>query len=133
MANIKKFGQAVVITSAAKLEEIKKIAKYNPDALVLKKENEDGVKEPVFCVGISAKDRSGSVGTYGIEFGSADENGYAQVTLDYTGPDVGVKEALADSLGRQIVMLNALEATFGDALEQIDRDVAAIMTNIEVG
>ena len=132
MANIKKFGQAVVITSAAKLEEIKKIAKYNPDSLVLKKENEEGVKEPVFCVGI-AKTRAGSVSAYGIEFGGTDENGYAQVTLDYTGPDVGVKEALADSLGRQIVMLNALEATFGDVLEQIDRDVAAIMTNIEVG
>ena len=132
MAKIVKFGEAVVITSAAKLEDLKKIAKYNPDALVLKEENEEGMKEPVFSVGISGN-RSGSVGKYGIEFGGCDEQGYAQVTLDYTGPVAGVKEALADSLGRQIVQLNKLEAGLDGVLRQIDEDVAAIMANIEVG
>ena len=132
MANVKKFGEAVVITSGAKLEDLKKIAKYRPDALVLKEENEDGAKEPVFCVGVS-QNRSGAISKYGAEFGGCDEHGYAQITLDYTGPETGVKEALADSIGPQIVMLNKLEETFDRVLAQIDSDVEAILANIEVG
>ena len=131
MAKVVKLGQAVVITSEAKLEDLKKIAKYAPAALVLKETNEDGVKEEVFRIAV-AKNRNGSISQYGAEFGSADEHGYAQITMDYTGPDVGVKEALADSVGPWIVMLNRMEETFDDALRQIDRDIADIMSNIEV-
>lgn len=132
MANVKKFGEAVVITSAAKLADIKKIAKYRPDALILKEENEEGKKEPVFCVGISSE-RSGSISKYGIEFGGASEDGFAQVTTVYTGPADGVKAALADSIGPQVVMLAKLEESFPAVLEAIDADVAAIMANIEIG
>lgn len=130
MANVKKFGEAVVITSAAKLEDIKKIAKYCPEALTLFSEDEE--KEPLFGVGV-AGNRSGCVSKSGIEFGGASEDGYAQATTVYTGPADGVKAALADSLGPQIVMLNKLEATFPAVLEAIDADVAAIEACIEIG
>lgn len=130
MANIKKFGEAVVITSGAKLEDIKKIAKYRPEALTLYSEGEE--KEPVFCVGLS-DDRAGSVSKFGIEFGGASADGHAQVTAVYTGPEEGVAEALADTLGPQIVMLSKLEESFPGILEAIDADVAAIMSCIEIG
>lgn len=130
MANVKKFGEAVVITSAAKLEDIKKIAKYRPEALTLYSEGEE--KEPLFCVGVTGN-RSGCISKFGIEFGGASEDGYAQVTTVYTGPAEGVKAALADSVGPQVVMLNKLEATFPAVLEAIDADVAAINACIEIG
>ena len=130
MASIKKFGEAVVITSAAKLEDIKKLAKYRPEALTLYSEGEE--KEPMFTVGLCAK-KTGSVSKYGIEFGGASDEGFAQVTMIYAGPDEGVAEALADTIGPQINQLNKLEESFPAVLEQIDADIAAIMSCIEIG
>ena len=49
MAKIVIAGDAVVVTSAMKLEDIKTIEKYRPKELVLKG-GEDG-KEPIFGVG----------------------------------------------------------------------------------
>jgi len=130
MANVKKFGEAVVITSAAKLEDIKKIAKYRPEKLVLMG-GDDG-KELLFAVGLSGN-RSGSINKYSIDFGGCDENGFAQVTVAYTGPAEGVKEALADSIGSQVMMLTKLEETFPDIVREIDADVNRIMESITVG
>ena len=49
MAKITIAGDAAVVTSAMKLEDIKTIEKYRPKELVLKG-GEDG-KEPIFAVG----------------------------------------------------------------------------------
>jgi len=130
MAQVKKFGEAVVITSAAKLEDIRKIAKYRPNALVLMG-GEDG-KEPVFCVGLSNK-RSGSINSLSISFGGCNEEGFAQVTFAYEGPAADVKAALADSIGPQVTMLSKLEESFPAVLEEIDADVSRIMASIEIG
>lgn len=129
MANVKKFGEAVVITSTAKLEEIKKLAKYRPDSLVVYG-GEDG-KEPVFAVGVSAK-RSGSINSFSIDFGGCDEQGFAQVTVSYCGPQEDVKAHLADSIGPQIAMLGKLEQGWPAVIEEIDAEVAGIMASIEV-
>ena len=48
MAKITIAGDAAVVTSAMKLEDIKTIEKYRPKELVLKG-GEDG-KEPIFCL-----------------------------------------------------------------------------------
>ena len=130
MAQVRKFGEAVVITSAAKLEDIKKLAKYRPEALILYSEGEE--KEPVFAVGLSGK-KTGSISKYGVEFGGASEDGFAQVTTLYAGPEENVREALADTIGPQVVLLSKLEETFPAVLEQIDADIAEIMASIEIG
>lgn len=130
MAKVKKFGEAVVITSEAKLEDIRKIAKYRPKALVVMG-GEDG-KEPVFAVGLSAK-RSGSINSFSVDFGGCNEEGFAQVTVNYCGPDTDVKAHLADSIGPQISMLSQLEAAWPAVIAEIDAEVAGIMANIEVG
>ncbi len=130
MASVKKFGEAVVITSALKLEDIKKAVKYRPDALVLYG-GEDG-KEPVFAIGTSTN-RCGSINSVSVDFGGADAEGFAQVTLTYAGPDEGVREALADSIGRQLVQLAKLEETLPAVLAEIDAEIAAVMETIEIG
>lgn len=130
MANCKKFGEAVVITSAAKLEDIRKIEKYRPDALVVFG-GEDG-KEPVFAVGLSSK-RSGSINSFSIDFGGCNEDGFAQVTVSYCGPAENVKAHLADSIGPQLTMLGKLEESWPAVLAEIDADVERIMASIEIG
>lgn len=130
MANVKKFGEAVVITSAAKLEDIRKIAKYRPGALVLMG-GEDG-KEPIFAVGLS-QHRSGSINGFSVDFGGCNEEGFAQVTVSYCGPAENVKAHLADDIGPQIVMLGKLEETWPAVLTEIDAEVANIMESIEIG
>ena len=50
MAKVKTMGQAIVVVSEVKLEDIKKIQKYRPEALVLKG-GEDN-KEEIFRIGI---------------------------------------------------------------------------------
>lgn len=130
MANCKKFGEAVVITSAAKLEDIRKIEKYRPDALVVLG-GEDG-KEPIFAVGLSSK-RSGSINSFSIDFGGCNEDGFAQVTVSYCGPNENVKAHLADSIGPQLTMLGKLEESWPAVLAEIDADVDRIMASIEIG
>ncbi len=129
MANIRKFGEAVVLTSTLKLEDIKKAKKYKPNALVVYG-GEDG-KEPVFAIGTS-QNRCGGINSFSIDFGGCDAEGFAQVTLTYAGPDEGVKEALADSVGKQVIQLAKLEASLPAVLEEIDAEIAAIMATIEV-
>ena len=130
MAKIKKFGEAVVITSELKLEGIKKVAKYRPKDLVVYG-GEDG-KEPLFAIGVT-DNRFGSVSSCGAEFGAADENGFAQITMNYNGPADSVKETLADELGGALVMLGKLESSIPGVLTEIDADVAQIMANIDIG
>lgn len=127
MAKVKKFGEAVVITSAAKLEDIRKVAKYRPAALQLIED-----EEPVFCIGLSDS-RSGSISKYGIEFGGSSPEGYAQVTTVYAGPDENVEDVLADTVGPQLRMLSKLEESFPAVISEINGEIAAIKACIEVG
>jgi len=73
-------GNAAVLTSSIKVEEIKTLQAGNPQALkVFKdKENTDEVFGISYC-----EDATPSVGKYGITFNSAtrDENKYATLTL----------------------------------------------------
>lgn len=129
MANIVIAGDAVVVKSSLKLEEIQTIAKYQPKALTLMG-GEDG-KEPIFSVGTSTD--SGDITVYGASFGRADADGKATITLVTPGiPNEKVKEWVADKLGAAITNLNALEAKLPDVLSGIAAQRAAVMENITV-
>jgi len=79
MAKIVIAGDAVVVTSALKLEDIHTIEKYRPKALVLKG-GEDG-KEPIFAIGTTSG--AGNINEVGASFGreSHDEGKLATVTM----------------------------------------------------
>ena len=66
MAKITIAGDAAVVTSAMKLEDIKTIEKYRPKELVLKG-GEDG-KEPIFAVGTT--NGAGNINAFGASFGA---------------------------------------------------------------
>lgn len=130
MAKITIAGEAVVITSAMKLEDIKNVKKYRPDALVLKG-GEDG-KEPIFRLGVCSG--AGNISKYGAEFGSEthDDEKKAVMTLICDCHDGDIKEVVADTIGAYVLNLNKLEATLPGVLEEIAAEKEQILSNISV-
>ncbi len=128
MAKITIAGFAVVITSGMKLEDIRTIQKYRPEALVLRG-GEDG-KEPIFKIGVS-KD-AGRISKYGAEFASAtyDEAKLATITLACENVEGDIKEFVADNIGANVMLLSKLETTLPAVLEEIAAQKAQILANI---
>ena len=132
MAKITIAGEAVVVTSALKLEDFEKVQKYRPKALTLMG-GEDG-KEPVFCVSVGGVG-SGCINEYGAEFVNAthDDEKLASITMVFAGKGgTDIKEAVADEIGPAVMQLNKLEAALPSVLAEIDAEKAEIMANITV-
>ncbi len=123
-------GDAVVVTSALKLEDIRTIEKYRPKELVLKG-GEDG-KEPIFALGTTAG--AGSINEVGASFGreSHDDEKLATITMCTTGVTGDVKEWVADRLGGAIMNLNKLEEKLPAVLAEIAAEKEAVLSNITV-
>lgn len=130
MAKIFILGEAVVVTSAIKLEDLRKVAKYRPDALTLKG-GEDG-KEPIFRVGVC--NGAGNINKYGAEFGAEthDDAKLATITLAAPGFDGDVRNEVAEAIGPYVLNLNKIEETIPAVLAEIDAEKNAILENITV-
>ena len=131
MAKITIAGDAVVVTSALKLEAIKTIEKYRRDALVLKG-GEDG-KEPIFAIGTT--DGCGNINEVGASVGRATnaEEKLAVITMcTGVGTSGDIKEWVADRIGRAIINLNKLEEKLPAVLDEIAAEKAQVMSNITV-
>ena len=132
MAKITIAGDAVVITSAVKLEDMATISKYRPGALKLMG-GENG-KEVIFAIGVT--NGAGSISKYGASFGGAthDEQKLATITLGIEStPGCGdIKDRVAEHVGTAIFSLNKIEAGLGDVLEEIVTERAAIRETISV-
>lgn len=129
MAKIVIAGDAVVVTSSLTLDDIRKVEKYRPEALILKG-GEDN-KEPIFSVGTA---KSGSINQYGVTFASEshDESKLAQLTMTLCGVNGDVKEYVADKIGAAVETLNQVEATLPSVIEDIDAKKQAIIESITV-
>ncbi len=55
MAKVKTMGQAIVVVSEVKLEDIKKIQKYRPEALVLKGGEDNKEEIPLESESVTAR------------------------------------------------------------------------------
>ena len=132
MAKITIAGDAVVVTSSKKLEDIKTLEKYRPNALQLFETNENGKREPVFAVGTT--NGKGSITEYGASFGSTapDGSGLATITMPVPGGASDVKQAVADMVGVAIISLNKVEQQVDAALASVQADKTAVMETITV-
>lgn len=130
MAKITVMGDAVVITSALKLEDLKNVAKYRKKSLVLKG-GEDG-KEPIFGIAVAKGDNTGSIDNNGAIFGRADANGNAMITFVQSGDPATVKARIADELGGAMINLNKLEQQLTGAVTEIAADKEAVLASIDV-
>lgn len=131
MAKITVLGDAIVITSTLKMEELVLIEKYRPEALTLMG-GEDG-KEPMFRVS-TTKSGTGKINKYGAEFGgeTRDANKYATITALVDTTDDDIKEAVADALGKPLVLLNKLETQLAEVVKEIAAEKDAIIKSITV-
>ena len=132
MAKIVIAGDAVVVTSSLKLEDIKVVEKYRPEELVLRG-GDDG-KEPIFAIGTTSG--NGRINSVGVSFGreAADGSGLACITalkIDTPTTD-NVKEWVADALGGAMSKLAVLESKLPSVLEAIKAEKAAVMESIVV-
>lgn len=131
MAKIVIAGDAVVVTSSLKLEDIRTIAKYRPKELVLKG-GEDG-KEPIFAIGVT--EGCGNINEVGASFGreTHDEEKLASITMcTGVGTTGDIKEWVADRIGGAIINMNKLEEKLPAVLEEIETEKAEVMSNITV-
>lgn len=130
MAKIVIAGDAVVVTSAIKFEDIKNVKKYRPEALTLKG-GEDG-KEPVFAIDVT--NGAGSINQYGASFGAKtrDDAELATLTLIAGNVDGDIKEFVADKLGCALTNLNKLESTLPDVIKEIADEKAKVLNAITV-
>ena len=74
MANIKVIGDAMIVTSAIKMEDIKLLQRLDADGLIARDKDD----EPVYAVFTGA---SGFMEDTGIRFTGADRDGFATVTI----------------------------------------------------
>lgn len=132
MAKVIVAGDAVVVTSALKYEEIKTLEKYRGKALVLMG-GEEG-KDEVFRIGTAKPGKAGSINKYGATFNAANGEGFATLTMSDLGHpgSEDVKEWLADLIGEAIINLNALEETIPAALQQVADQKAKVLEGIAV-
>lgn len=129
MAKIVIAGKAVVITSSMKLDDIKLVKKYRPEALILRG-GEDG-KEPIFALSAGFDGVINNVGACFADV-TRDDQKLATITMstNYDGDDI--VEFVADSLGTAITNLNKLEETLPAVIEEIAAEKANVVSHINV-
>lgn len=128
MAKITIAGQAVILTSSLKLEDIKTVAKYKPEALALYG-GDDG-KDLKFQLSVG---RAASVSKYGICFANATrENGFATITMDFDYDGDDIKDRVADMLGTPFASLEILEHRLVRVIEEVKNQRETLKDNINI-
>lgn len=122
MANMKKVGQAIVVTSVLKVEDIKRVARFAPKALKLV----DGDKKEYFVVAVGSE----SIGQYGVAFKEQNAEGFAQLTL--MGKSEVTKKELAETYGHILNNLAKVEEQALDALAGVNETLEAVEDSIVV-
>ena len=134
MANVKIVGDAVVITSALKLEDIKLVQKTFPKKLSLYEEDETGKMNPYFRVEVGTGEvRPTDVSQYGITFRKESrEGGFAQITCKIPAGEGDPKELVAEAFGGPLMSLCALEEALPQVVDSINDRKQAVLASIEV-
>lgn len=130
MAKITIVGDAIVVTSSKKLEDIRTLEKYRPKALCLFETDENGNREEVFR--IATTNGYGSINQYGASFcgETHDEEKLATITLSVPEGVKDVMEYTLNKIGTAIIMLNKVEEQFDDALCEIEVEKEEIIGHI---
>lgn len=124
MAKLNVIGNAAVITSTIKYEDIKTVKKYRPDALVLY-DGEGEKKKPVFAIDVGAPQANQICIIFNGK--THDDDGFATYTELIPSSAGNIKEELADIFGATLTGLKKIEATFPAIIEEIKTDREAVL------
>jgi hypothetical protein len=120
-------GNAIVLTSNLKLDTIKKMEKYNNNALCLVEVDKDEERE-IFRIATGA---TCSISKYGITFAEANKDGYATATVLFPNGITDKKTFVKDEMGQTIFMLKQLEKIVENACENLELAYAELDNDIE--
>lgn len=129
MSKVKVVGNAVVITSDLKAEELKNVKKFTKDGLKLK----DAKGNEIFSISCKPNTES-SISEYGICYGEVNAEGYAQATLliDETVNAEKRVDVILDNYAIAIGNLNALESYIRETIVELSATIEGIKESIEV-
>ena len=130
MSKIKIAGNAVVVESALKLEDIKTVKRYNEAALVLM-EGEGEYKEPVIAIDVAGNPK-GRIKSNAAALGGVTANRHALITFVVPGAAADIKKWVGENLTGAVMKLNKLEKSVAEALVKITADQKAVMDAITV-
>lgn len=128
---IKIFGDALIITSALKEQDIKTVEKFCPEMLVLK-ETIDNKPQAVFALGLGA---AGGFNKNGVIFDSKDQDGFACVTLCGNPTDLSQTEKaqqFIENNARAIAYAIKLEEQIGQALTEHAALIDSVTNVVEI-
>lgn len=126
-SKIKIAGNAIVLTSKLKLETIKKMEKYNRNALCLIEVKKDEETE-IFRISTG---KLASISKYGVVFSEANKDGFATATVLLPEGVTDKKEWIKDNYATTLFMLADLEDTVETACAELEAAYAKIDTYIE--
>lgn len=131
MAKVTILGDAAVIKSTLKLDDIKNVKKYRPKALALKG-GEDG-KEDIFVIDTAESD-AGSINSFGAVFTreSRDEDKNACITITIPASITDAEKYIVDEFGGALMNLKKMEEILPAVIAEIAADKASIMADIAV-
>lgn len=131
VAKIKIVGNTVHVISSQKLEDIKLLAKYRPNALKLI-EGTGAEKHEVFVVCTGGRD-GGCIGVNGVMFSNSTTNdGKALITLTAPEGTEDMKAWAEEEIGVAILHLKKVEAQFADAIAEVKAEKAAVAASISI-
>jgi hypothetical protein len=129
MSKVKIIGNAVVITSDLKVEEILKVKKFTKSGLKLRDEKGNEIFAIDYRPGANS-----SISEHGIVYGEVNTEGYAQVSL-LMAEDVKPEDrmnVLLDDFAIALGNLNTLETYIREAATELEGTVETIKSSIEV-
>lgn len=120
-------GNALIVTSSMKAEDLLKIKKAKPEALALTEEN-DGVKSMVFFVDVALGGEPCIEPEFIVFDGTThDAEKYATATILLRGDIGDPRETVAELFGAELMKLRRLEATLPAVLETVQAEHAALL------
>lgn len=128
---IKIFGDALIITSALKEQEIKTVEKFCPEMLVLK-ETIDEKPQAIFALRLGT---AGSFNKNGVIFDGKDQEGFACVTLCGNPTNLSQTEKaqqFIENNARAIAYATKLEEQIGRALTEHATLIDSVANTVEI-
>lgn len=120
----------VFITSKYSVEDIERVKKYRPKALVLL----DDDKNPVYSIGVTRGTESWK--SYGIAFARNTVTGQKvaciSVQLDGDMNADQIREQIRDAFGPALMYGDKIEAQMAEALDEISKDEASMNERISI-
>lgn len=126
MSKIYIVGTSVTITSDIMLlEDLKRLEKFNPDALKLV---DPETKEETFRV----SSKSSGISSYGISFNETDAAGRATMTQLIPGPASKRSEYVIENFGKALMNFDKVEAQIVEALCTLAQEQSRLAAAITV-